>query len=97
MAGIAFACGLGSGYSSTVSVGSMQAMLIAAIAIGAPAAVPYWEAAGLFIVVAAIYALVLAIEVVVDPRRRTRRRTGSCPRRRGGVRSGGELVGPGRA
>ncbi|VFA88215.1 Inner membrane protein yccS [Gordonia paraffinivorans] len=68
MAVIAFACGVGSGYSSTFSVGSMQAMLIAAIAIGVPAAAPYWKAA-LFVVGAAICALVLAIEVVVDPRR----------------------------
>ncbi len=69
MAVIAFACGVGSGYSSTFSVGSMQAMLIAAIAIGVPAAAPYWKSAALFVVGAAICALVLAIEVVVDPRR----------------------------
>ncbi|ROZ88792.1 FUSC family protein [Gordonia sp. OPL2] len=69
MAAVAFACGIVSGYSSTLSVGTMQAMLIAAIAIGVPAAAPYWEAAALFVAGALLYVFALAIEMVTDRRR----------------------------
>lgn len=69
MAGVAFVSGILSGYDGALSVGTMQAMLIAALALGLPVAAPYWPAAGYFLVGAVIYALMLGLEAMVDRRR----------------------------
>ncbi len=69
MTAIACASGVLSGYSGVVSVATMQAMVIAAIAIGVPAARPYWEPAALFIAGAGLYTLALAAESVVSRQR----------------------------
>lgn len=69
MAVVALVSGLLSGYSGILSVATMQAMLIAAIAIGVPAAAPYWKAAGLFVVGALLYAALLLAEAATDRRR----------------------------
>ncbi len=69
MAALAFVAGIASGYSAVLSVATMQAMLIAGVAIGVPAATPYWPAALLFVAGAALYGLLLGIEALVDRRR----------------------------
>lgn len=69
MAALAFVAGIASGYSAVLSVATMQAMLIAGVAIGVPGAAPYWPAALLFVAGAALYGLLLGLEAVVDQRR----------------------------
>jgi len=69
MAALAFGSGILSGWSAMLSVGTMQGMLIAAIAIGVPGAAPYWPAALLFLGGAILYALLLALEAAIDRRR----------------------------
>ncbi|WP_307868232.1 FUSC family protein [Cellulosimicrobium cellulans] len=66
MAALAFASGVVSGYSSALSVATMQALLIAAIAVGVSAAAPYWRPALLFVAGAGIAAALLAVEVLVN-------------------------------
>lgn len=64
MAAIAFGFGILSGFSSLLSVATMQAMLVAALAIGLPVAAPYWPAALWFIVGAILYAMLLGFEAL---------------------------------
>ncbi|MFB8387588.1 FUSC family protein [Microbacterium sp. NPDC055910] len=66
---LAFGGGILSGYSGPLSVATMQGMLTAAIAIGVPAAAPYWPAAVLFLAGAALYALLLGIEALFNRHR----------------------------
>lgn len=66
---IAFACGIGSGYSGKVSVATMGGMLTAAIAIGLYDVVAPSRAAALFVVGAALYAAMLGVETLIDHRR----------------------------
>lgn len=66
MAAVAGTSGVLSGYSGVLSIATMQAVVIAAITIGVPAARPYWEPAVLFIAGAALYASALAIEAAVN-------------------------------
>lgn len=69
MAALAFASAIVSGISATLSAATMQAMLIAALAIGLPQVAPYWPAALLFLSGAALYAVLLAIEMLFARRR----------------------------
>jgi uncharacterized membrane protein YccC len=59
---IAFAAGIVSGLGAVFSVGAMQALLIASIAIGVPAIGPFWQPALLFFAGALFYAAALAVE-----------------------------------
>src|SRR5690625_2624357 len=62
MAGLAFVAGIISSYSATLSIGCLQFLLTAAIAIGVPSIAPFWEPALLYLVGALFYALLLGIE-----------------------------------
>lgn len=66
MAVVAFGCGVVSGYSSLLSVATMQAMLIAALAIGLPVSRPYWHSALLFGAGAGLYTALLGIEAAFN-------------------------------
>lgn len=66
---LAFASGIVSGISSPLSVASMQALLIGAIAIGVPEAAPYWPAALLFLGGCALHAALLAAEAAIMRKR----------------------------
>lgn len=66
---IALVGGIVSGYSGPLSIASMQGMLTAAIAIGVPAAQPYWPAAVWFIAGALLFAGLLGIEALLNRRR----------------------------
>ncbi|GAA3634485.1 FUSC family protein [Microbacterium awajiense] len=69
MTAVAFAAGIVSGISNALSIGTMQALLISAIAVGVPSAAPYWPAAALFLVGALWYSALLMIEAVFARRR----------------------------
>lgn len=62
MAGLAFVAGIISSYSATLSIGCLQFLLTAAIAIGVPSIAPFWEPALMYLVGALFYALLLGIE-----------------------------------
>lgn len=51
--------------SRALSIGTLQTLLLASIALGVPAITPFWEPAGLYLVGALFYGLVLGIEVLV--------------------------------
>lgn len=69
MAAAAFASGIASGLSSVLSIATMQGLLIAALAIGVPAAKPSWQPAVLFLIGAFIYCVLLAVEALLTWRR----------------------------
>ena len=62
---LGFAAGLVSSYGPVLSIGAMQALLVAAIAIGAPAIAPFWQPAALYLVGAALYCAILGVEAIV--------------------------------
>ena len=69
MTAISFAAGIISSYGTAFSVGSMQAMLTACIAVGLPFIGNFWMPALLFLVGAAFYILLLGLEILMDRRR----------------------------
>ncbi|MBB6307760.1 FUSC family protein [Xanthobacter tagetidis] len=69
---IAFAAGLLSSLGAVASIGAMQALLVASIAIGVPAIGSFWQAALLFLAGAVFYATALAIEGFVTGARARR-------------------------
>ena len=62
MAALAFGAGIVSSYSATLSIGCLQFLLTAAIAIGVPSIAPFWEPALLYLVGAVFYAALLGVE-----------------------------------
>lgn len=69
MTAIAFLCGIVNSYGQPFSIGTMQFLLVASLALGLPQIAPFWQPAALFLVGVAIYALLLWVETLVDPRR----------------------------
>lgn len=70
IAGIA---GILSGYGAVLSIGTMQALLIASIAIGVPQITNYWEPALLYLLGALLFAGLLGIEALIFRDRPIRR------------------------
>ena len=66
---ISFAAAIISSYGTVFSVGSMQAMLTACIAVGLPFIGNFWMPALLFLVGAAFYILLLGLEILMDRHR----------------------------
>ncbi|MDQ0504780.1 FUSC family protein [Xanthobacter agilis] len=69
MAALGFLGGVLSGYGAIWSLGSMQALLVASIAIGVPGIGPYWWLSVLYLVGMAFYMAVLAVEALLFPQR----------------------------
>ncbi|MFG1403957.1 FUSC family protein [Xanthobacter sediminis] len=69
MAVAGFAGGLLSGYGAIWSIGTMQALLLASIAIGVPGIGPYWWLSVLYMAGMVFYMAVLAVEALLFPRR----------------------------
>lgn len=65
---IAFAAGAIAGLGAAFSVAGMQFLLVAAIALGVPD-LEWWRASGLYFVGAVFYSALLAIEMLINPRR----------------------------
>lgn len=65
MSALAFFAGIISSYGAVFSIGSMQALLMAAITIGVPGLGPYWKMSALLLLGAALYLVFLAIEALV--------------------------------
>ena len=65
---VAFIAGAIAGLGPAFSVGGMQFLLVAAIAMGVPH-VNWWTAIGLYVVGALFYAALLAAEMLINPRR----------------------------
>lgn len=70
---IAFIAGTISSYGAAYSIGAMQALLVAALAIGLPEIGAYWQLALLYLAGIALYALTLGVEALIDRRRPERR------------------------
>ncbi|MCF8587451.1 FUSC family protein [Gordonia liuliyuniae] len=68
MAALAFLAGLIAGFGPAFSVAGMQFLLVSAIAIGVPD-IDWWTPLWLYFVGAAAYATLLAVEMLIDPRR----------------------------
>ncbi|CAM4251563.1 FUSC family protein [Kerstersia similis] len=64
MAVLAFVAGIVSSYGAALSVGCLQALLVAAIAIGVPGITPFWQPALLYLVGTLLYAALLGIEAL---------------------------------
>lgn len=62
---VGFASVLLSTESRALSIGTLQTLLLASIALGVPAISPFWEPALLYLVGALFYALVLGVEVLI--------------------------------
>lgn len=62
---LTFLCGVASSYAAAISVGTMQALLVASIAIGIPAITDYWQPAALYLVSAVLYSAVLGVEALL--------------------------------
>ncbi|CAH1672673.1 FUSC family protein [Chelatococcus asaccharovorans] len=62
---IGFASALLSSKNRALSIGTLQTLLVASIAVGVPAIAPFWQPAVLYLVGALFYALVLGIEVLI--------------------------------
>lgn len=62
---VGFGSVLLSNKSRALSIGTLQTLLLASIALGVPAITPFWEPAVLYIVGALFYGLILCIEVLV--------------------------------
>lgn len=54
-----------SSMNRALSIGTLQTLLVASIALGVPAIAPFWQPAVLYLVGALFYALVLGIEVLI--------------------------------
>ncbi|MDM0015559.1 FUSC family protein [Variovorax sp. J22P168] len=63
---LAFLAGIVNSYGKALSLGTMQALMLAAIAIGLPQMGPFWQPALLYLAGAVFYALVLAVEAAMD-------------------------------
>lgn len=61
---IAFLAGILSSYSAAISLGCLQALLLASIAVGIPDIAPFWQPFLLYLVGAAIYAALLGVEAL---------------------------------
>lgn len=62
---VGLVAGIVSGRSHAMSLGAMQTLLLASIAVGVPAIAPFWQPAILYLAGAMFYALVLGIEVLM--------------------------------
>lgn len=62
---LTFICGIASSYAAAISMGTMQALLVASIAIGIPAVTDYWQPAALYLVSAMLYSAVLGVEALL--------------------------------
>ncbi|WP_421566296.1 FUSC family protein [Ochrobactrum sp. EDr1-4] len=51
--------------SSTLSIGTLQALLLASIALGVPAIKPFWQPAALYLVGTLLYSVVLGLEALI--------------------------------
>lgn len=72
MALLAFTCGIISNYGAPFSMGTLQFLVLAAVALGRPQIAPFWEPMLYYLTGAAFYALVMGIEALlvrVQPRR----------------------------
>lgn len=69
MAMFAFLAGIVNSYGAAYSIGTMQALLYAAAAIGMPQIGPFWQPAVLSLVGVALYLAMLGVEAAVDRRR----------------------------
>ena len=69
MAALAFGSGIISGYGAAFSVGGMQFLLVAAIAIGVPGIDNWWQPIGWYVVGAAFYAALMAADFALERRR----------------------------
>jgi uncharacterized membrane protein YccC len=69
MSAIAFVAGVVNSYGAAWSIGSMMALLYAAIAIGLPGIAPFWMPAALSLLGVAFFMLMLAAEAMLDRRR----------------------------
>lgn len=66
---VAFGCGIVSGYSGALSVGAMQLLLVASLALGISSITHYWQPPLLSLCGSAFAALLLGIEAALDRRR----------------------------
>lgn len=73
MAALAFLAGVVDSYGAPFAIGTMQALLLAAIAIGLPEVAPAWRSALLYLAGVALSAGALAIDAALDTRRPERR------------------------
>lgn len=62
---VGLVAGILSGRSHALSLGMLQTLLLASVAVGVPAIAPFWQPAVLYLVGAIFYALVLGIEVMI--------------------------------
>jgi len=62
---VGLVAGILSGRSHAWSLGTLQTLLLASIAVGVPAIAPFWQPAVLYLAGAIFYALVLGIEVMI--------------------------------
>jgi uncharacterized membrane protein YccC len=69
MAALAFVAGIVNSYGAAWSIGSMLALIYAAIAIGLPGIGPFWQPAALSLLGVAFFMLMLAAEALLDRRR----------------------------
>jgi uncharacterized membrane protein YccC len=69
MATLAFFAGIVNSYGAAWSIGSMLALIYAAIAIGLPGIGPFWQPAALSLLGVAFFMLMLAAEALLDRRR----------------------------
>lgn len=69
LAALAFIMGIISSYGAAFSVGGMQFLLVAAIAIGVPGIDNWWQPIGLYFVGAAFYAALMLVDFALERRR----------------------------
>jgi uncharacterized membrane protein YccC len=73
MTALAFVAGIVNSYGAAWSIGTMLALLYAAIAIGLPQIAPFWQPAALSLAGVGFYTLLLCAEALLDRRRPERR------------------------
>jgi len=62
---VGFCAAFLSSKNSALSIGTLQALLLASIALGVPAITPFWQPAALYLVGALLYAAVLGLEALL--------------------------------
>ncbi|MFD1198439.1 FUSC family protein [Brucella gallinifaecis] len=62
---VGFLAAMLSSKNGTLSIGTLQTLLLGSIALGVPAITPFWQPAVLYLVGAVFYAVVLGIEVLI--------------------------------
>ncbi|MCL7997055.1 FUSC family protein [Brucella sp. 21LCYQ03] len=62
---VGFLAAMLSSKNSTLSIATLQTLLLASIALGVPAITPFWQPAILYLVGAAFYAVVLGLEALI--------------------------------